>query len=137
MGARRSFYHRESWQIHFSVYYDRGDILVPLIFQLSKSPLPKLQNFLLIYVSGVRIHPIPQCWTLRNWFRPRNQYPSIPAISFDSVIHGIPLDSVWTEFRELVGSGISGISLGRNSGNWMELIPQCSTSRNRMTALTC
>ncbi len=22
----------------------------------------------------MRIHPIPQCWTLRNWFRRRNQF---------------------------------------------------------------
>jgi hypothetical protein len=47
----------------------------------------------------------------------------------------------WTEFRNWEEFlGISEISSGRNSGNWMELvpltelIPEYSTSRNRVTA---
>jgi hypothetical protein len=72
-----------------------------------------------------RIHPIPQCSTLRNWFRPRNPFPPIPSISGISSLQFL---------------GISDTLSGRNSGNQMELvpftelIPQCSTSWNRMTA---
>ncbi len=92
--------------------------------------------------------------------------PGIPGIGSNSGIRGISSNFVrfrWNwipKFRGLVGSGISWsgrnwtefrkweeflgiteISSGRNSGNWMELVPLtelipiCSTSRNRMTAL--
>jgi hypothetical protein len=27
-----------------------------------------------------RTHAIPRCWTLRKWFRPRNQFPQTPPI---------------------------------------------------------
>jgi hypothetical protein len=29
----------------------------------------------------MRIHPIYRCWTLWNWFRARNQFPSVLSIS--------------------------------------------------------
>jgi hypothetical protein len=49
-----------------------------------------------------RIHPIPRCWTFRNWFRPgisSHQFLQIPGINYNSVrfriasIFGIPPDS--------------------------------------------
>jgi hypothetical protein len=57
--------------------------------------------------------------------------PESVPIPFDSAIHGIPgvtSNSALTQFPEF------RTGIGRNSGNRMELIPQCSTSWNRMTA---
>jgi hypothetical protein len=34
----------------------------------------------------MRIHPIPRCCTLRNQFRPRNQFHPIPEFRFHSTI---------------------------------------------------
>ncbi len=72
-----------------------------------------------------RIHPIPQCSTLRNWFRPRNQFPPIPGISSHQFhqfpeFRPIPSNTALTQFQESVpipfglNSGISGIRLIRN-----------------------
>jgi hypothetical protein len=46
-----------------------------------------------------RIHPILQCWTLRNWFRPQNQFRFRLILQFQE-FSPMPSNSALTEFPE-------------------------------------
>ncbi len=60
----------------------------------------------------------PECLPFNSTYS-RNQFQFCSIPDFQE-FRPIPSNSFWTEFR--------------NFGNWMELVPQCSTSRNRMIA---
>jgi hypothetical protein len=57
----------------------------------------------------MRIHRIPRCWTLRNWFRLRNQSPPIPKIprisslQFPKFSESVPSNSVRFHFHSIPG----------------------------------
>ncbi len=78
--------------------------------QLCKNSL-NADHIFLMEILVKRIHPIPRCWTLRDWFRSRNQFRPIPGITslqfhlFPESV-SIPFNSALSQFPEFLHTGI-------------------------------